>query len=91
MEVVRCEQIGAALRAKQAAEAGTKLVPFSVGVGPVQNFTGWLDVFHKFQVTAVAYLLLAQSRKDVYATAYLKDIRDKAENAATRATMDLEG
>ena len=31
MEMLRCEQIGAALRAKQAAEAGTKLVPFSVG------------------------------------------------------------
>jgi hypothetical protein len=89
--IIVCEEIGAAVRAKEAAEAKTELVRFNGNVGPVQHFTSWLDVFHKFQMTAVAYLLHAQSRGDVYATAFLKDIRDISDRAATRAAMSKTG
>jgi hypothetical protein len=91
MEVVRCEQIGAALRAKQAAEAGTKLVPVSAGIGPVTNFRGWLEFFSKLKMLVDGYLLVARSRHDVFATSFLKTIGENAERAATRATLDTEG
>jgi hypothetical protein len=81
--------IGARIRAQDEAAALLKrpVIPFTGNIGPVKHFTNWLDVFHKFQMTAVAYLLLAQSRNDAYATAYLKDLRDLSDRAATRATM----
>jgi hypothetical protein len=90
MGVINFEQIGAALRAKQAAEAGTKLVPVSAGIGPVTNFRGWLEFFTKLKMLVDGYLLVAQSRHDVFATSFLKTIGEKAERAAERATMDLE-
>jgi hypothetical protein len=90
MEILRCEQIGAALRAKEANEAGTKLVPMSAGIGPITNFGGWLEFFSKLKMLIDGYLLVAQSRHDVFATSFLKTIGENAERAATRATMDLE-
>jgi hypothetical protein len=91
LEIMRCEQIGAEKRAKEAAEVKTEVVPFTGNVGPVQHFTSWLEVFHKFQMTAVAYRLHAQRRGDVYATSFLDQIREISDKAATRAAMSKTG
>lgn len=93
LKIIEYKQIGAAVRAREAEDAKLKcqVVPFSGNIGPVQHFTSWLDVFGKFQITAMAYLQLAQSRGDVYATAFLKDLRDTADRAATRAAMRKTG
>jgi hypothetical protein len=91
METMRCERIGAEVRAREAEELKGKVVPRVVSLGPVQNFKGWMDAFAKFKATAEAYLLLAQTRRDVYATAFLKDIRDISDRAQTRASFSQSG
>ena len=91
LEIMRCERIGAEVRAREAEELKGKVVPRVVSLGPVQNFKGWMDAFAKFKATAEAYLLLAQTRRDVYATAFLKDIRDISDRAQTRASFSQSG
>jgi hypothetical protein len=89
--IIACERIGAEVRAREAEDSKTRLVPYNVGLGPIQNFRGWLEFFSKLKMLAEAYLLLAQSRGDVYATAYLKDVRDTADRASTRAAISKTG
>jgi hypothetical protein len=80
-----CEAIGAAVRAREAEEAKNRceVMPAGIGLGPVTNFRGWLDFFSKLKILTEAYLLVAQSRGDVYAAAFLKDVRDTSDRAAT--------
>lgn len=87
MDMMKCERIGAEVRAKEEARRKVEIVPRVVSLGPVQNFKGWLDAFSKFKATAEAYLLLAQTRGDMYASAFLKDIRDTADRAQSRAAI----
>jgi hypothetical protein len=86
-KIIECENIGAELRAKEEARRKVEIVPRVVSLGPVHNFNGWLDAFSKFKATAEAYLILAQTRGDVYASAFLKDIRDTADRAQSRAAI----
>ena len=86
-KIIECENIGAELRAKEEARRKVEIVPRVASLGPVQNFKGWLDAFAKFKATAEAYLILAQTRGDVYASAFLKDIRDTADRAQSRAAI----
>jgi hypothetical protein len=87
LQVLECYRIGAARRAKEAAEAKLRceVIPAGVALGPVQNFRGWTDTFGKFKILAEAYLNLARSRGDVYAGAFLKEIADMSERAQKRA------
>ena len=87
LDMQECARIGAVARAREAQEAKTRLVPYTAGVGPVTNFRGWLEFFSKLKMLAEAYLLLAQSNGDAYATAYLKDVRDISDRVATRAAI----
>jgi hypothetical protein len=91
IQIIECEHIGAERRAKEEARAKVEIVPRVVSLGAVQNFKGWLDAFSKFKQTAEAYLLLAQTRGDVYAAAFLADIRDKADRAQSRAAISKTG
>jgi hypothetical protein len=89
LEAMRCEAIGAERRAKEAEEVklNCKVMPFTGNIGPVQNFHGWIDFFSKVKILMEAYLLVAQSRGDVYARSFIEQIREKADQAATRAAM----
>lgn len=89
--IIEAEQIGAYARAKEEARAKVEIVPRVVSLGAVQNFKGWLDAFSRFKATAEAYLLLAQTRGDVYAAAFLSDIRDTADRAQSRAATSKTG
>jgi hypothetical protein len=91
LQLQECSRIGAELRAKEAEEAKSRcqVMAPDVGLGPVQNFRGWIDVFSKLKILAEAYLNLARTRGDVYATAFLSDIRDVSDRAQRRATSDV--
>lgn len=91
LQIMGFERIGAELRAKREARAKVEIVPRVVSLGPVRNFTNWLDTFSKFKAMAEAFLLLAQTRGDVYASAFLKDIRDTADRAQSRAAESKTG
>jgi hypothetical protein len=90
VEFARCAAIGVAHRAKEAEDAKfrVEVVP-AVGLGPVQNFRGWLDVFGKLKILSEAYLNLARSKGDVYAAAFLQDIIDISERALARAGRSI--
>lgn len=93
LDMDRCAAIGAARRAQEEEEAKLKVevMPFGGNIGPISNFRGWVDVFSKFKILSEAYIALAQSRGDVYAEAFLKDIRDFADRASSRAALSREG
>jgi hypothetical protein len=93
LDRIKNEAIGAAVRAREAEEAKSKVevMPLGLDLGPVVNFRGWIDVFCKFKMLSEAYLNLAQSRGDVYARAFLQDIRDISDRAQSRAAISKTG
>lgn len=93
LKIIECEQIGAECRVREAEAARhrCKVIPAGVNLGPLQHFTNWLDVFSKFKSLAEAYILVARSRGDVFAAAYLENARDQFEYGAKRATQNMSG
>ena len=91
LELVRCEQIGANLRAKEAEEEKLrcKVMPFTGNVGPVRNFQGWAFEFGKLEMLATAYLTLARERGDAYAAAFLMNIKENCERGQKRAASNI--
>ena len=87
LDRIKNEAIGTAVRAREAedAQSNVEVVPFGVSLGPVTNFRGWPEFFSKVKILAETYLLLAESRGDVYARAFLQDIRDISDRAQSRA------
>jgi hypothetical protein len=90
-KLIECEEIGATIRAREAAIAKVAIVPRVVSLGPVPNFKNWIDAFSKFKATAEIYLVLAQTRGDTFAGAFLRDIIAVADRAQTRAAKSQVG
>jgi hypothetical protein len=90
MKMLRCEQVGAAVRAKEAEAAKFALAPLSLNQAAVQvpDFKGWADVFSRFKLLSEAYLRIAMARQDAYAESFLKDLRDHADRAESRSWLD---
>jgi DNA-directed RNA polymerase specialized sigma subunit len=91
METMKNEAIGVAARARDAEEAKTRCEVMPAGIGPVTNFRGWIDVFCKFKILSESYLNLAQSQREAYAVAFLKNMRDMADHAQDRAAQSTSG
>ena len=53
----------------------------------VREFRGWANVFARFKVLTEAYLEVSRTRGDVFATAFLLDIRERCDRAQERAVM----
>ena len=92
-KIIEDEQIGVMARVKEAEEAKhrVEVMPHGVELGPVVRFTGWIDTFARFKALGEAYLTLAQARGDVYARAFLQEIRDISDRAQTRAAKSTTG
>ena len=93
LDRIKNEAIGAAARAMEAEEAKSKVevMPFSGNIGPVTNFTGWVDTFGRFKLLSDAHKTLALSRGDVYAAAFLSDISQISDRAQSRAAISKAG
>lgn len=93
ISILECERIGREKREQEAAAWPKPAVsdwnPF--GIGPVEaGFTGWTDAFAKFGFVTQAFLNLARKRGDVWAAAYLEDVRDALDRAQSRFVTPKE-
>jgi hypothetical protein len=93
LDRLKNEAIGTAARAREAEEAKDRLevMPHGIEQGPVVRFTGWIDTFAKFKALSESYLTLAQTRGDVYARAFLQELRDISDRAQSRAARSKTG
>jgi hypothetical protein len=87
--LAKWDRIGAEVRAREAAAAGVAVAATTCGLDflSVREFRGWANVFARFKVLTEAYLEVSRTRGDVFATAFLLDIRERCDRAQERAVM----
>ena len=82
-------RLGQELRAKEEAERKFKPIPFDAdGLGPLQNFRGWVTEFGRLKLVVECYLTFARGRPEAYPVSMLSQLREICERAQCRAAQD---
>ena len=92
VDLARCEVIGQQTRAQD--EERERLMKKAVSVDVVgfklDEFKGWMETFTKLRMVTQVFENLAAIRGNVWAKAFLEDVREKLERAQKRALQERD-